>query len=96
LRVTTYLLAPGHGAAAGRGIRAAAEDYARDPALFVATRRALVRDDRGAVNFGEMLAAGGGCLPKITDRGLAHSFGHAHQWFGREMGTAASISGVAT
>jgi hypothetical protein len=78
------------GAAAGRGIRLAAEEYARDPALFIATRRALAHDDRGAVNAGELLAGSGGYLPKITDGGLAHSFDrHAKEWFGRPVGATA-------
>jgi hypothetical protein len=78
------------GATAGRGIRLAAEEYARDPALFIATRRALLHDDRGAINVRDLIAGSGGYLPKITDHGLTHSFDrHAKEWFGRPVGARA-------
>jgi hypothetical protein len=48
--------APGNfaGAAAGRGIRLAADELARDPAAFIAARR-LAMDDRGVLDMGAFL-----------------------------------------
>jgi hypothetical protein len=39
------------GATAGRGIRLAAEEYARDPVLFAARRRAAAGGDRGSIRI---------------------------------------------
>jgi hypothetical protein len=61
----------------------------RCSALFCcvdALRRSL---SSSAASLLRAAAGSGGYLPKITDHGLAHSFGgHAKQWFGRETSAA--------
>lgn len=60
LAETALTFAPGNfaGAVTGRAVRVAAEEYARDPALFLARRRLLLRglaDDTGAIDPGAFL-----------------------------------------